>query len=98
MDKISVVGLDLAKNVFQVHAVNAQGRVVERKQLRRSEVLVVVCKDRTLPDWAGSLWRHALLGTQAERAGAYGAADGGKVHQTLFEVEQVGYARCGSHL
>lgn len=39
MDKISVVGLDLAKNVFQVHAVNAQGRVVERKQLRRSEVL-----------------------------------------------------------
>ncbi|WMJ07647.1 hypothetical protein [Nitrosomonas sp. sh817] len=39
MDKISVVGLDLAKNVFQVHAVNAQGRVVERKQLKRSEVL-----------------------------------------------------------
>jgi transposase len=31
--------LDLAKNVFQVHAVDAAGSVVLRKRLRRSQVL-----------------------------------------------------------
>lgn len=36
---IMTVGLDLAKHVFQVHAVDEAGRVVARKKLRRSEVL-----------------------------------------------------------
>jgi transposase len=38
MSEISVVGLDLAKSVFQVHAVDESGEVVTRKKLRRSEV------------------------------------------------------------
>lgn len=38
MTKISMIGLDLAKNVFQVHGVDAFGRVVLRRQLRRSAV------------------------------------------------------------
>jgi transposase len=36
---ITTIGLDIAKNVFQVHRVDAQGRVVLRKKLRRAEVL-----------------------------------------------------------
>lgn len=36
--QITTVGLDLAKNVFQVHGVNAHGKVVVRKQLRRDQV------------------------------------------------------------
>ncbi|PTE19640.1 hypothetical protein C5F48_21850, partial [Cereibacter changlensis JA139] len=32
-------GLDLAKNVFQVHGVDADGRVGVRRKLRRAEVL-----------------------------------------------------------
>src|SRR4051794_19911784 len=36
MSEISTVGLDLAKNVFQVHAVDASGKVLLRRQLRRS--------------------------------------------------------------
>jgi transposase len=35
---ITTVGIDLAKNVFQVHAVDARGRVVLRKQVRRGQV------------------------------------------------------------
>jgi hypothetical protein len=35
---ITTVGIDLAKNVFQVHAVDARGKVVLRKQLRRAQV------------------------------------------------------------
>jgi transposase len=38
MDKISMIGLDFAKNVFQVHGVEASGRVVLRRQLRRGAV------------------------------------------------------------
>ena len=38
MNKISVIGLDLAKNVFQVHGVDGEGEVVVRKQLKRSQV------------------------------------------------------------
>jgi transposase len=37
--EISVIGLDLAKSVFQVHAVDAEHRVVLRRRLRRSGVL-----------------------------------------------------------
>jgi transposase len=40
MQEISIIGLDLAKQVFQVHAADAQGRCVLRKQLKRAEVLV----------------------------------------------------------
>jgi transposase len=39
MERIAVVGLDLAKNVFQWHGVAADGAVVVRRQLRRSQVL-----------------------------------------------------------
>jgi transposase len=31
----TTIGLDLAKHVFQVHGVNAAGKVIIRKKLRR---------------------------------------------------------------
>lgn len=37
--QITTVGLDLAKHIVQVHAVDAAGQVVVRKRLRRGEVL-----------------------------------------------------------
>ena len=39
MLEVSTIGLDLAKNVFQVHGANASGAVVFRKKLRRDRVL-----------------------------------------------------------
>src|SRR5215510_9894706 len=38
MNEISTIGLDLAKNVFQIHGVDASGVVVLRRQLRRAAV------------------------------------------------------------
>ena len=32
---ISTIGLDLAKNVFQIHAIDATGEVVVRKTMQR---------------------------------------------------------------
>lgn len=36
--KITTIGVDLAKEVFQIHGVDAHGKAVLRKQLRRSEM------------------------------------------------------------
>ncbi len=37
--EVTTVGLDLAKHTFQVHAVDATGVVIVRKDLRRSQLL-----------------------------------------------------------
>jgi cell division protein FtsB len=37
--QITTIGLDIAKNVFQVHGIDAKEKVVVRKQLRRSQVI-----------------------------------------------------------
>src|SRR5438067_5779535 len=39
MGEVTTIGLDLAKQVFQVHGVDAKGATVLRKQLRRTQVL-----------------------------------------------------------
>jgi transposase len=37
--QITTIGLDIAKNVFQVHGIDAAEKVVVRKQLRRGQML-----------------------------------------------------------
>jgi len=37
--KVAVIGLDLAKNIFQVHGIDHAGQAVLKRKLRRSEVL-----------------------------------------------------------
>jgi transposase len=44
--QITTIGLDIAKNVFQVHGVDAREKVVVRKQLRRGQVIAFF---KTLP-------------------------------------------------
>ena len=39
MGEIATIGLDLAKSVFQVHAVDESGRVVLRRQIKRAQLL-----------------------------------------------------------
>ena len=41
---ISTIGLDLAKNVFQVHAIDDAGEVIVRRSLRRRQVLPFFAK------------------------------------------------------
>src|ERR1700704_6925283 len=37
--QITTIGLDIAKNVFQVHGIDAKEKVVARRQLRRGQVI-----------------------------------------------------------
>ena len=46
MQTITTIGLDIAKSVFQVHGVDAAGRVVIRRQLKRRHVLAFFQKLR----------------------------------------------------
>ena len=39
MSELATVGIDLAKSLFQIHSVDANGRVLVRRQLRRSQLL-----------------------------------------------------------
>jgi transposase len=44
MTTITTIGLDLAKKVFQVHGVDAEGKVGVARKLRRKEVLAFFAK------------------------------------------------------
>jgi transposase len=39
MQPIAIIGLDIAKSVFQVHGIDANGKVIVRRQLKRRYVL-----------------------------------------------------------
>src|SRR5207302_2466698 len=39
MQTITTIGLDIAKSVFQVHGIDAQGKVIVRRQLKRRKVI-----------------------------------------------------------
>jgi transposase len=44
MDQPTTIGIDLAKTVFQVHGVGADGTIVLRRQLRRGQVLALFAR------------------------------------------------------
>ena len=39
MQTVTAIGIDIAKSVFQVHGIDAEGQVIIRPQLRRRYVL-----------------------------------------------------------
>jgi hypothetical protein len=51
MSEITTIGLDLAKHVFQVHGIDAQGTTVLRKRLRRGQVLAKRARHFVSSEW-----------------------------------------------
>ena len=41
--KITTIGIDLAKSVFQVHGVDQRGKAIVRKRLSRAQVSKYSC-------------------------------------------------------
>ena len=60
---VNTIGVDLAKNVFQVHGVDSAGKVVITRQLRRKQVLDFFQQASRLPGGYGSLRNRSSLGT-----------------------------------
>jgi transposase len=69
MGEITTIGLDLAKHVFQVHGVDADGATVLRKQLRRGQLLAFFSK---LPPCIVGLEACATAHYWARELGALG--------------------------
>jgi transposase len=85
MGDITAISLDLAKNVFQVHAVDRAGNVVVRKRIRRGQVLggpiVATAIAATIADpntfrsgrefaaWLGLVPRQNSTGSKARLSG-----------------------------
>ena len=91
--QITTIGLDLAKSVFQVHAIDAEGDVVDRKALRRAQVLRFFASFDPAGRH-GSLRDDASLGTRAEKAWPRGAADAASLREALCEAGQDGCRGC----
>ena len=71
MAQVCAISLDLAKNVFQVHGINAQGEILVRRPLRRAEVLPFFRQAHTLVGRPGGLRDRSSLGPRANQARAY---------------------------
>ena len=68
--KIMRMGVDLAKNVFQLHGVDEEEQVVLRKQFKREKMLRFFAQLPPMHDRHGVLRRQPLLGERTEEAGA----------------------------
>ena len=76
MNKINTVGIDLAKNVFLVHAVDERGKVVVRKQLKRDQMAPYFVNLPPCLVGDGGVCERAFLGAQASELRSFGALDG----------------------
>ncbi len=57
--KITTVGIDLAKNVFQLHGVDRHGKTVLRKAIKRDQMAVFFAN---LPQYCSDTkHRHGLM-------------------------------------
>lgn len=81
MKQISMIGLDLAKKVFEVHGVDADGTVAVRRSLRRGQML----------GWFGKL-APCLIGMEACSTAHYWARELSKLGHTVKLIPPV-YAK-----
>jgi putative transposase len=83
MERITTIGLDIAKQVFQVHGVDGAGAVVVRRKLRRDDVVgyfkaLPPCLIGVEACATGHHWSRALmaLGHEVRREHEAGAKAG----------------------
>ena len=60
--QITTIGLDIAKNVFQVHGIDAAEKVVVQQATSAQPGAGVLQSAAAVPCWHGSLCHGALLG------------------------------------
>ena len=89
MNDVTTVGIDLAKNVFSVHGVDAEGAswcCVAASAV--GKLLGAHCAVATVPDRGGSVLRRARVGTALLAVRAPGASDGIEVRGTVSQERQ----------
>ena len=104
MQTITTIGLDIAKSVFQVHGVDAEGNVVHRRQLKQRYVLAFF----SLKRWAALTrflddGRLCMTNNAAERElraiavgrrnWTFAGSDEGGSHRRALELVWFGHRR-----
>ena len=67
MQQIQTIGIDLAKNVFQVHGIDENDEVVVAKQLRRNQVIPFFEKIESMPRRHGGMRDRSSLGARTDQ-------------------------------
>ena len=86
--KVTTIGFDLAKNVFQVHGVDERGQVVVRKQLRRDQVAAFFANLPAVSGRHGGLRQCASLGPQAAGVRSQCSVDIAAVREAVCQEQQ----------
>ena len=86
--KSTTMGIDIAKNVFEVYVEDKGGQLVDRCRLSRKKMLPWFANRPPCARRHGSLWRRPLLGARVGEAGAHGEADCAAVRQAVGADEQ----------
>jgi transposase len=68
---ISTVGIDLAKNVFQIHGANERGKKLWNQQLQRKQVLKFFTRLPPCLSGIEACGSHTFLGKKVRRVRAY---------------------------
>ena len=98
MGEVSTIGVDIAKSVFQIHGVDADGTVVIRKRVGRAKVLEFFAE---LPPCLVGMEACATAHQWARELKKLGhdiAADAADLCQSLREARQERRSRCGGDL
>jgi transposase len=95
MQAIKIIAPDIAKSVFQVHAVDADGQVVLRRQLKRCRVLAFFEKVGAMSDWHRGLRFIQPLVPPASGIGTRCDADAAGLCEALRR--RYGQGRCSAH-
>jgi len=85
MGEVVTVGLDIAKSVFQVHAVDAEGVVVVQRKLTRAKLIPFF--EKLSPCLIG-IEACATAHQPPDRARPFGEADAAVVCEALSEAAE----------
>jgi transposase len=88
LTSVTRVGLDLAKRVFQVHAVDAMGEIVAARKLASRPARRLFLRASAVSGGDGGMLFGAPLGADADRTRARGEADRARASEALCSAQQ----------
>ena len=88
MQAVTTIGLDIAKSVFQVHGIDAEGKVLIRRQVEAPLRPGVLPEAATVPRWYRGLRHVASLVARTQGARAYRALDAAGLCEALRQATE----------
>ena len=86
--KIKTIGIDLAKDVFGVHGVNARGKALVHRRVTRKHLLGLLARLEPCLVGMEACGSAPLLGARDREARPHGEADEPAVREALSQGQQ----------